>query len=303
MIYVDVKGNLGNQLFIYAFARNLQEKTGQKICLNTTYLSKYFPDYTFSLDDYKLNENVYIESKKNLPFFMNIYMLPIKVIIRLFKKNPIINKKFSIRLFNFLAKRGYFLWLQETYINFKIRPHKNYYVTGFWQSPKYFDYFSEELKKELTPQKEVLAYNRDFFDLIRHKETICVTIRRGDYISNAKIKNSYYLCGPDFFYTGVKRLRDKYPDAIVICFSDDIEWVKTNLDFHCETYYESGNDPVWEKLRLMSACKHFVLSNSSFSWWAAYLSSRNGHVIAPSKWYVDNRQVDIYREGWEYIEV
>ena len=53
-----------------------------------------------------------------------------------------------------------------------------------------------------------------------------------------------------------------------------------------EVYYESGNDPVWEKLRLMSACKHFVISNSSFSWWGAYLSNNNDKlIIAPDRWY------------------
>ena len=90
----------------------------------------------------------------------------------------------------------------------------------------------------------------------------------------------------------------------MICFSDDIEWVKNNLDFKCETYYENGNDPVWEKLRLMSCCKHFVISNSSFSWWAQYLScNKNKIVYAPTKWYVDNRKVDIFQDSWKYINV
>lgn len=60
------------------------------------------------------------------------------------------------------------------------------------------------------------------------------------------------------------------PDCTFFGFSDDIDWVKNNMEFPGEVYYESGVDPVWEKLRLMSACKHFVLSNSSFSWWAQY---------------------------------
>lgn len=303
MIYVDVKGNLGNQLFIYSFARSLQKQTGQKICLNTTYLSKYYPEYKYSLDDYILNPNVYVEKKKKLPFFMNIYSLPSKAILRLLAKSPKIDNRISILAFNFFSKYGFFIWLKETYINIKIRPHKNYYVTGFWQSPKYFDQIKKNLENELKPKHNLLKHNKELFDIICQKETICVTIRRGDYVSNSKIKDSYYLCGPEYFLEGVNEIRKKYSEAVVVCFSDDIEWVKNNIDFKCETYYESGTDPVWEKLRLMSACKHFVISNSSFSWWAEYLSTRNGCVIAPSKWYVDERPVDIYREGWKYIEV
>lgn len=69
-------------------------------------------------------------------------------------------------------------------------------------------------------------------------------------------------------------------------FSDEIEWVKQNYDFGINCYYESGNDSVDEKLRLMSSCKHFILSNSTFSWWAQYLAtSDNKIVISPDHWF------------------
>ena len=75
------------------------------------------------------------------------------------------------------------------------------------------------------------------------------------------------------------------------------------MKFNCKTYYESGKDPVWEKLRLMSLCKHFVISNSSFSWWAQYLSTNEDKIVyAPKQWYVDGRKADIFEKSWRYLE-
>ena len=131
-----------------------------------------------------------------------------------------------------------------------------------------------------------------------------MTIRRGDYISDPKYKKIYFVCDNDYFIEGVNRIKAEIPEAKVFVFSDDVDWVKKNIDFNCKTYYESGKDDVWEKLRLMSACKHFVISNSTFSWWAQHLSKNPDKMIyAPSKWYPDGRPCDIYEDNWRYIEV
>lgn len=54
----------------------------------------------------------------------------------------------------------------------------------------------------------------------------------------------------------------------------------------------------------MSACKNFIISNSSFSWWAQYLSTNNNRIVyAPSRWYTNNRKVDIYQQNWRLISV
>lgn len=55
--------------------------------------------------------------------------------------------------------------------------------------------------------------------------------------------------------------------------------MKQNLDFGVETHYESGNDPSWEALELMSNCKHFIISNSTFNWWAQYKSTNNERLF------------------------
>ena len=89
----------------------------------------------------------------------------------------------------------------------------------------------------------------------------------------------------------------KKPQYIV--FSDDVEWCKNNMHFPKNTIYESGNDPIWEKIRLMYSCKHFIISNSTFSWWAQYLSNnKNKIVIAPKKWNNFEYSELIYDDKW-----
>lgn len=304
MIFVDIKGNLGNQLFIYACARKLQKETGQTICLNTYYLKKYYDDYSFSLNDFILNEDVIIEENKPLPWFMNMNSFFPKLVIKFLSKFDVINKIVSNLFFYLYSKFGVYIWLNATYKKLTIKKKKNYYLSGFWQSDKYFEDVRNNIMEELIPREGLLDKNLEFYNLINTTESICVTIRRGDYVTNEKVKKTHFVCNELFFIEGVEKLKKDLKKPIVFCFSDDIEWAKKNIHFDCPTYYETGNDPVWEKLRLMSACKNFVISNSSFSWWAQYLSkSENKIVYAPSIWYADGTKADIFQENWRYINV
>lgn len=104
--------------------------------------------------------------------------------------------------------------------------------------------------------------------------------------------------------TAIEKIKCIVENPVFFMFSDDIQWVRENVNTGCLTYYEDGTDPVWEKLRLMSACKHFIISNSTFSWWVQYLS-RNGDkiVISPSRWFNNDYKSPLIDEKWIKIEV
>lgn len=295
MIYVEIRGNLGNQLFEYGLARSLQEITGQKITLLTSSLAKYNShlNYEFHLNDYVLNDNVLIDEISNFPRIINTYRWPLKPI----------KKVFPNLVFSFFSMFGVYLWLKSTYKRIKIRKRKNYYISGYWQSSKYFSNVEGLLKKEFSPKAERLEKNRDLYKAIEENESVCVTIRRGDYISNERFKKIFYMCDEAYFEKAIGEMKKRVQNPAFIFFSDDIEWVKENIKVDGQAFYEAGDDPVWEKLRLMSLCKHFIISNSSFSWWAQHLSTNtNKIVVAPSSWYPDNRKCDIYEDGWIYLE-
>lgn len=295
MIYVEVQGNLGNQLFQYAYARHIQEKTGQTICLNLYNFNKGRPDLKFSLDDYVLNDNVIIDREHKLPFFADSYSLT----------SRIVKKCCAEQYVNLLKNKGIVMWQRRPYIGELPANLKNYYISGWFQNPLYFDDVKEILKKELSPHEPPVEANSELMKVIQERNSICISIRRGDYVTNEKFKKKYYICTQEYFSKAIDLVKKSNPDATLVFFSDDIEWVKENVYHSGEAFYESGNDPVWEKLRLMSACKHFILSNSSFSWWAQYLGSDDDSiVVAPSRWKANEQgKTPIYQDNWKLIEV
>lgn len=296
MINSVAMGNLGNQFFTYAFARKLQYEHSQDINIYTFEIERL--KYKFDLDSFVLNEHVKIqrgkmedEKKVKTLLFLN----------RVTRRSASLNYLYNKIVRDLFQNRGIIFWMKETYEHFSIDGLKDNILIGYWQCPQYFDEIREILIQEFQPKFPPIAKNSKLYKIIENNESICVTIRRGDYANNPKIRKKYLVTEKNFFVKGVKKIRNTHPKAPIICFSDDIEWVKTNMCFEGDVYYEDGNDPVWEKMRMMSRCKHFVISNSTFSWWAQYLSENPEKIVyAPREWYADGRKADIYQENWEY---
>lgn len=160
---------------------------------------------------------------------------------------------------------------------------KNKFVYGRFEDIRYFDKIRNQLLEELQP---VAPENKYLYDVFKSDaETICISIRRGDYVSNKNLEKTFNICNREYFEKAVNYMKEKIDNPVFIVFSGDIEWCRENINFfrNNKCYYESGKDAVWEKLRLMYMCKHFIISNSTFSWWSQYLSrNENKIVIAPS---------------------
>lgn len=295
MIYVNITGGLGNQMFQYAIARKYQIETGQKITLNIYELKNFKLSRIYQLDGFLISNNIEISDKK-LPWFAHRRNYLNKIL-----------RKLSPKGYLFMVSKIYnsLVWYLETDVKLpRVKNNKDIYIGGYWQSSCYLKDINDTIIKEFSAKNELKFENTSLYEKITTCESICVSIRRGDYVLDQDFKKLYFICDNEYFIEGVNRIRKEITSAKVFVFSDDVEWVKNNIDFGCETYYESGKDDVWEKQRLMSACKHFVISNSTFSWWAQHLSTNpNKIVYAPSKWYPDGRKCDIYECNWRYIEV
>lgn len=298
MIEVNIVGQLGNQLFEYACARQLQEKYGGKIYLNTYEMRQNTPNFRLALLDFNLNENVEVVSERPLKE-ANADNYSVKIL----------RKFFPDLYFNMMAKKGVFVWKSARIykplplLNEKLQ--KRIVLNGYWQSEKYFSDVAEILRMELTPKEPLQPQNEELYNKIKNTNSVCVTIRRGDFM-NEKNKGTFYICDNTYFGNALAYIKKCLPDCTFFGFSDDIDWVKNNMEFPGEVYYESGVDPVWEKLRLMSTCKHFVLSNSSFSWWAQYLSNeKKKNVVAPDIWYKTGKhaKADLYQDDWKLIHI
>ena len=120
---------------------------------------------------------------------------------------------------------------------------------------------------------------------------VSLHVRRGDYASNPKTTSTHGLCSLDYYRAAVTHVASKVENPEFFIFSDDIDWVRANLQLDFPHHFVAHNQGAtsYNDMRLMSLCSHHVIANSSFSWWAAWLSGidkgNGGAVIAPRQWF------------------
>lgn len=314
MIYKEVEGRLGNQLFQYATVKAYKKKFDLN---DTIYLdfSKVIKKY--GINDYNqlkfFNINDYKEINKNPSSFLQKIIFSIYKINYLFIKIISFNKNYFIRKYKYekivqpILNRNGLYCFTNGYYDFPLSKSKVKYFRGFFESSKYFNNIRDDLIEEITPKYRKLKSNKSLYNIIEKNNSVCISIRRGDFITNEKYNKKYYVCDENYFEEAIKIIKKRVKNPYFIVFSDDIFWCKENLKFPKNTFFEKGDDPIWEKLRLMYSCKHFIISNSTFSWWAQYLSQNNNKiVVAPSKWgnisYKKNDKIDIFENNWIFVE-
>ena len=165
------------------------------------------------------------------------------------------------------------------------------YVDGYFANYKYFSMAEEIVKKKLIFKINLENKNLQFERQIMLAETsVAIHIRRGDFIGSV-----HEVLTVDYFQRAIEVLMEEISarNPHFFIFSNDMQWVKDNLDIHYPVTYVEGNnnDNGGFDMYLMSKCKHFIISNSYFGFWSAWLnSSKDKVVIAPDKWL--NEQVE-----------
>ena len=154
------------------------------------------------------------------------------------------------------------------------------------------------IRKELQIKDELEGKNKKVYEEIKKSNSVCVHIRRGDYVGSF-----YEVCTKEYYLDAIKLMNKKVKNTHFYIFSDDISWAKENLGLKDVTYIDWKNNQ-YQDLKLMSSCKNFIMSNSSFSYWAQFLSENEEKVvIAPSKWFKNGKKIDIYEDSWNLIEI
>ena len=100
-------------------------------------------------------------------------------------------------------------------------------------------------------------------------------------------------CCLEYYQRAIDKIAETVANPHYFVFSDDHEWAQQHLHLNSPTVYmtHNGPDKDYEDLRLMSLCKHHVIANSTFSWWGAWLgSSQQKMVIAPKRWFNDDKR-------------
>lgn len=283
MIIVKIVGGLGNQMFQYAYAKELEQK-GYDVKIDISAFDTYKLHGGYQLDKYNIDLKVstYKENKK---YYSNSLLS--KVL-----------RKIGIETSNAIREKS--LLFDNTFLNIE----DNNYVEGYFQSEKYFKDIRNILLEEFAIKQELFIYTKEIKQNIEESKNSCsIHIRRGDFI-NAKNASIHGACNLEYYQKAVEHIQTHVEDIHYFIFSDDIRWVKENLKLENAVYIESEEKRIpHEDIYLMSLCKHNIIANSSFSWWGAWLNHNNDKiVIAPKRWFAsdefEKQSSDIVCDGW-----
>lgn len=179
---------------------------------------------------------------------------------------------------------------KETGYEYMELPDGSYDLVGYFQSPKYFGSVVPRFKE---------AYRKDQGNRLPSGEKIAVHIRRGDYVGH----EAYYQL-PVTYYIQALMTIPGWQTKPIIFFSDDMGYAKTHFECLPNAYFIRGTDI--EHMAMMSCCDHHILSNSSYSWWGAYLSQQK-NVIYPSEYfrgsYGNKSTRDLWPDNWHSFDV
>ncbi|MDD4049999.1 MAG: alpha-1,2-fucosyltransferase [Candidatus ainarchaeum sp.] len=285
MIIVRLSGGVGNQMFQYAAAKSLAiaKNTSLEIDINN------FKHYTNNFRVYNLNY-FNITSKINNNKIIRIYSN--KYVYYLLRKTNKFLLNFILNIY--FEPKHYF---NQNFFDLS----KNTYLIGYFQSELYFKSIFKTICSEF---KFKVIFDSLLVDKVKSKpSSVSIHVRRGDYL-NSKICSEFNVCNLDYFYKGINLISKKITNPYFFIFSDDVMWCKKNLKIPFPHYFVEGDnkDTSLRDLQLMSLCKHNIISNSTFSWWGAYLNqNENKIVIAPKIWFNHSDKSyykDIVPDNW-----
>ena len=289
-------GGLGNQMFQYAFARSLALRNGSALRLSR---------YKFRGDHFKRY------------YALNNLSLPDEVSLMTAAEEFLSRKKFNmLRKIHKLTTRSEDDFFTDKIINFddydRFEPELtrpgfvkgNLIVAGYFQAWRYFTDYDEEIKRELRVSTPPSKDNAAMMKELASCESVCVHVRRGDYLSLGWSS----VCDYEYYRRAIEYISEKVHDPVFYFFSNDhteIEWLKNNWSFDgFNVKYVDLDNPDYEELRLMYSCKHFIIANSSFSWWGCYLGDNPGKIVCvPSRWIDDRptREMNLLMPDWKII--
>lgn len=290
MIFINLKGGLGNQMFQYAFGAYLQKKYNRKIF----FLKDYFLKFNIH-NGYELNKvfNIKVDEnnalfKSSFPFFSRFFIL------RLIFARPFFSK--------ILPKN---IITDSFYTHRELNPEIPYYFDGYWQN--------EELLREIRSDLIEIFRFKNFFDkaekvllskIVRSNASVSIHIRRGDFLNKKKFWSKAITCETSYYINAIMEIYSKVPNPDLYYFSDDPNWVAKNLLslFPGHLVKRENKCQSYKDMYLMSLCKHNIIANSTFSWWAAWLNTHEKkNVIAPFFWLKNVQSKKIIPIDWKRL--
>ena len=289
MVISHILGGIGNQMFQYAAGRALSLSTNQEYWLDLN-------DFT----GYQLHNGFELNRVFNIGNVKSSSSIVHELLgwrANSFAKKVLLRTQFAqFRGKSFIVEPHFNYWPDFFKIN------HNCYLYGYWQSARYFKFFEDIIRQDFVFKTPLDERNEQIALDIVNSNSVSLHVRRGDYLNNPKNIAIHGSCSVNYYVNAINYMAHCLKQPNFYIFSDDIAWVKENLqiDFPCLYIDHNCGLESYRDLQLMSLCKHHIIANSSFSWWGAWLSANPEKiVIAPQKWFVNKNSIeDLIPQDW-----
>lgn len=276
-VIVRLQGGLGNQLYQYAIGRSLSILHGRRLLLDPRLIQAEAPARHYDLGALRIVEN----HVSGLNKWCVRWACSVRLGSAFRTACPLVWK------YRIVQDRecGYDPTVFDDHAGPLI-------LQGYWQSFRYFSDYRTTLLQEFAPRNPIESHTRNLIAEFESQEAVAVHIRRGDYVTNPVASSIHGTCNLNYYTNAAHLIAERISNPRFYVFTDDPAWARSNLSLPGSTRVidENLGHRDFEDLWAMSRCRHFIIANSSFSWWGAWLSdSPQKIVIAPAKWFnIDN---------------
>jgi len=284
-VIVGLSGGLGNQMFQYAAGRSLAIRLRLPLALDLSWFGAR-TEREFALNYFCIQAQLCSQFALLPPKFQGLVSRIYRRWLPFIMGVPVL-------------REPYFHFMEDW--NLLSGPT---FLEGYWQSEHYFLEIATLLQREFCLKQPLPLDCSILIEEINSFDSICVHVRRGDYISNPVAAKIHGTCSLEYYRDGIRELSQGLKRPRVFVFSDDPAWARNNLcsDIPLRIVDINGPQKAHLDLSLMAACKHFLIANSSLSWWGAWLGkSFDKKVIAPARWFQSQDQdvKDLLPNNWQ----
>lgn len=318
MIILELNSGLGNQLFGYSFARALSKDLNKELYISIFYVYNIPEECRhciYGLNSFNIKGIIGV-----YPFFKTRFLKPVLWFLYYFFKfcpllktspifkqffyfleNTLIKFKFNFResdIFDFYTKDTYNFNFNHDELKFPA------YFSGvfgnncdskyrLFVSDKNFNKYNDLIHEDLTYLSPLSKESQIIVDDMNKYDSVLLHVRHGDYTGLL----NFGFCSEEYYKKSIDIIASKVDNPKFFIFSDDIEGAKEMLTIdypHMFVDFKENSELVArgnaELLKLMSSCKHFIIANSTFSWWAAFLGENQDKIIiTPEPWFQSRR--------------
>lgn len=267
-----IKGGLGNQLFCYAAARRLALRQDAELVLDNVsgFTRDHLYQRQYALHRFAITARIATRSERLEP----LERLRRRIMRSYYRRLPFEQRRY-------LEQEG--VGFDKRLLEYPVRG--TIYLDGYWQSERYFKDIEATVRRDLEVFPPRDEQNQLIAAQICDSNSVCVHVRWFSRAQSLGIQSGHQNLERDYYLRAIARIRDCVQDPKYFIFSDNpkaaVEVLALSEDAVCVDH-NHGDDSAYADLWLMTLCSHFIIANSTFSWWGAWLApSSEKVVIAP----------------------